>query len=53
LTIIVKSPLGSPDSADNNQPEVMTLSIDEFLRRFRLHLAAQRLRPHSPLRLPG
>ena len=46
-------PFRRRDSADNNQPEVMTLSLDEFLRRFRLHLAAQRLRPHSPLRLPG
>jgi len=26
------------DSADHNQPKLMTLSLDEFLRRFLLHL---------------
>jgi hypothetical protein len=46
---MTRSPFAGATPADNNQPEVMTLSLDEFLRRFRLHLAAQRLRPHSPL----
>ena len=40
------------DSADNNQQKLMTLSLDEFLRRFLLTPASQRLRPHTPFRLP-
>ena len=40
------------DSAHNNRKRVMSLPADEFLRRFLLHLAATRLRPHPQLRLP-
>jgi hypothetical protein len=36
------------DSAHNNEQKLLTLSLDEFLRRFLLHA----LRAHPQLRLP-
>jgi hypothetical protein len=39
------------DSAHGNKKRIMTLPVDEFLRRFLLHLLP-RLRPHPQLRLP-
>jgi hypothetical protein len=41
------------DSAHNNEQKLLTLSLDEFLRRFLLHLAAERLRTHPQFRLPS
>jgi hypothetical protein len=40
------------DSAHNKEQKLMTLALDEFLRRFLLHLS-QRLRAHSQFRLPS
>ena len=40
------------DSAHNNEQKLMTLALDEFLRRFLLHLL-QRFRAYPQLRLPG
>src|SRR3982074_1090816 len=40
------------DSANHNQQKVMTVSRDEFLRRFLLHLLPKGFRPPPPLRLP-
>src|SRR5713226_5210041 len=41
------------DSAHHNDQKLMTLSLDEFLRRFLLHPAPQRFRAHPQLRFPG
>src|SRR6202158_2199994 len=41
------------DSADHNQHKLMTLSLDEFLRRFLLHLLPKGFVRISPLRSPG
>ena len=41
------------DSAHRNEQKLLTLSLDEFLRRFLLHLLPQAVRAYSQLRLPG
>ena len=41
------------DYRDGNRPKVMTVSAEEFIRRFLQHCASARLPTHSLLRLPG
>ena len=40
------------DSAHGNKKRLMTLDVEEFLRRFLLHLLPPRLRAHPQLRIP-
>ena len=41
------------DSAHGNKQRLMTLAVEEFLRRFLLHVLPRGFRAHPPLRLSG